>query len=235
MNTKSLPPEEDGPTNPEPQEANGLPQPRAAAESARAALSLASERKSRISEDQSETLTSIFDTAQPRGSYSERMGDRERRINEDASFQPLRAPHKRPDGKYTRPRGRAPQGTDWDSDRGVYVPRKGRCWVAKPRQQKHKSSGSRASDGDITGASSGNPYARPRLQSFGASARAASRERRSSYADMPSSTGSFAATSASETDPDSGKRKRTRSRGFGRESSEGEGESDGKNGVRHGS
>ena len=238
MNSNILPPEnEDGPTHPEPQETNGLPQRREAAEVARPALLLASEHESPISEHPSETLTNIFDTAQPaRGSgWSERMADRDRRINEDSSFQPLRVPLKRPDGKYARPRGRAPEGMDWDSDRGVYVPRSTRNVVAKSRKQMHKSSGSRPSGGDSTGASSGNPYARPRLQSFGASSRGTSRERRSSYTDLPSSTGSFATSASEITDPDNGTRNRTRSRRQGRESAIGEGDSVGKNGVRHGS
>jgi hypothetical protein len=234
MNTNISPSDEDGPTNnPEPLGTNGLPQCRAAAESTRTALFVASEQEPSISEDQNGDLATIFDTAQLRASYAQRVVDHDRRMNEDGSFHPLKPPKQKPDGKYARPAGRGPQGMDWDSIRGLYVPKKGAV-ITKPSKRKHHSSSRRASEGDISGNTSGNPYARPRLPSFGSSARAASRDRqRSSYtSDMPSPTGSFA-TAASETDPHNGKRKRTRSKGSERESWKGGGVSDGKSGVPH--
>jgi hypothetical protein len=155
--------------------------------------------------------------------------DHERRMNEDGSFHPRKPPKQNPDGKYARPPGRGPQGMDWDAIRGLYVPKKG-IFMTKPREQKRHSSSKRASEGDSIGAPTSNPYMKPRLPSFGNSARAASRDgQRSSYtSDRPSSTGSFA-TPPSETDPHNGKRKRSE-----RGSSKGRELIDGKSGVRYG-
>jgi hypothetical protein len=235
MNANISPTDDDGPDDsPESLETNGLPQRRAAAESARTALLVANEQESFINEDQNEDLATIFDTAKPRDSYTRRNVDHERRMNEDGSFHPRKPPKLKPDGKYARPAGRGPHGMDWDSIRGLYVHKNGGV-MTKPRKEKHHSSNKRASEGDIIGATSGNPYARPRLPSFGRSSRAASRDgQRSSYtSDVPSPAGSFA-TPPSETDPHNGKRKRTRSKGSETGSSKGGGVIDGKSGVSHG-